>query len=155
VRVKDVPLSEDDGQIINGLEDHNCEIVKFFRERLRIDNYLTNCQTGDRIIICNLIDTPLPRSLVIGKYKATILHYGQPKPWAEKLKYCKCLGNGHIANECVADWRCRICGDLGHKQSECRKESFSEHGDDSSSESDIMENDNKDEHHVDGQETAC
>jgi hypothetical protein len=42
----------------------------------------------------------------------------------------------------VADWRCRICGVLGHKQWECKKESFSDHGDDSSSEFD-MENDNK------------
>jgi hypothetical protein len=46
-----------------------------------------------------------------------------------------------------ADWRCRICGVLGHKQSECKKESFSDHGDDLSSESDV-ENDNKDENHV-------
>ena len=71
--------------------------------------------------------------------------------WVEKLKCSKCLGNGHKANECVADWRCRICGVLGHKQSECKKESFSDHGDDTSSESD-MENDNKDENHVDDQE---
>ena len=151
VRVKDIPLSADDGQIIKALEDHNWDIVKFFRERLRIDNYLTNCQTGDWIIICNPIDTSLPRSLVMGKYRATILHYGQPKPWAEKLKCSKCLGNGHKANECVVDWRCRICGVLGHKQSECKKESFSDHGNDSSSESD-MENDNKDENHVDDHE---
>jgi hypothetical protein len=39
VRVKDIPLSADDGQIIKALEDHNCDIVKFFRECLRIDNY--------------------------------------------------------------------------------------------------------------------
>jgi hypothetical protein len=71
VCVKDIPLSADDGQIIKALEDHNCDIIKFFRERLRINNYLTNCQTGDRISICNPIDTPLPRSLVIGKYRAT------------------------------------------------------------------------------------
>jgi hypothetical protein len=37
-------------QIIKALEDHNCDIVKFCRERLRIDNYLTNCQTGDLLI---------------------------------------------------------------------------------------------------------
>jgi hypothetical protein len=43
VRVKDIPLSADDGQIIKALEDHNCEIVKFFRERLRIDNYTHLC----------------------------------------------------------------------------------------------------------------
>jgi hypothetical protein len=44
-----------------------------------------------------------------------------------------------------------VFGVLGHKQSECKKESYSDHGDDSSSESD-MENDNKDENHVDDQE---
>ena len=43
-------ISADDGQIIKALEDHNCDILKFFRERLRIDNYLTNCQTGDLLI---------------------------------------------------------------------------------------------------------
>jgi len=62
VRVKDIPLSADDGQIIKALEDHDCEILNFFRERLRIDNYLTNCQSGDRIIICKpyrYIFTPL------------------------------------------------------------------------------------------------
>ena len=48
----------------------------------------------------------------------------------------------------MSDWRCRICGVLGHNQSEFKKESLSDHGDDSSSESD-MENDNKDENHVD------
>ena len=38
VCVKDIPLSADDGQIIKALEDHNYEIINFFRERLRIDN---------------------------------------------------------------------------------------------------------------------
>ena len=134
MRVKDIPLSADDGQIIKALEEHNCELINFLRERLRIDNYITNCQTCDRIIICNPINTPLSRSFVIGKYKATILHYGQPKSWVDKLKCSKCFGNGHKATECEADWRCRICGVLGHKQSECRTESFFDHGNDSSSE---------------------
>ena len=120
-----LPLSADDGKIIKALEDHDCEILNFFRERLRIDNYLTNCQSGDRIIIWKPIDTPLPRSLVIGKYRATILHYGQPKPWEDKIKCSKCLGNGHKVNECEFGCRCRICVVLGHKQSKCRKESFS------------------------------
>ena len=30
VRVKDIPLSADDGQITKALEDHNWDIVKFF-----------------------------------------------------------------------------------------------------------------------------
>ena len=63
---------------------------------------------------------------MIGKYRGTILHYGQPKPWVDKIKCSKCL--------------------LGHKQSGCRKEAFSDHGDDSSSESDTMENEKKEDH---------
>jgi hypothetical protein len=50
----------------------------------------------------------------------------QPKPWVDKIKCSKCL--------------------LGHKQSGCRKEAFSDHGDDSSSESDTMENEKKEDH---------
>ena len=52
IRVKDVPLSADDGQILQSLEQYGCVILKHFRERLRYNNMLTNCQTGDRIVIC-------------------------------------------------------------------------------------------------------
>jgi hypothetical protein len=47
---------------------------------------------------------------MIGKYRGTILHYGQPKPWVDKIKCSKFLGNGHKAGECDSGWRCRISG---------------------------------------------
>ena len=81
VRVKDIPLSADDSQIIQALEEHTCKIINWCRERLRNYNYLTNCQTGDQVIICTPINTHLQRSLVTGKYKATIFHYDQHSPW--------------------------------------------------------------------------
>ena len=88
---------------------------------------------------------------MIGKYRGTILHYGQPKPWVDKIKCSKFLGNGHKAGECDSGWRCRMCGVLGHKQLECRKEAFSDHGDDSRSESDTMENE-RTEYHIDDED---
>ncbi|VDI07042.1 Hypothetical predicted protein [Mytilus galloprovincialis] len=75
IRVKDVPLSADDGQIIREMEKHGCSILSSVRERLRYNNKVTNCLTGDRILIC---DGPLtehiPRSIFIGKFKATIIY---------------------------------------------------------------------------------
>ena len=51
VRVKNIPLSVDDGLITRSLTLRNIEIIKLFHEKLRIDDKLTNCETGDRIII--------------------------------------------------------------------------------------------------------
>ena len=68
VRVKNVPLSADDGQIIRIVETlGQCDIKNNYRERLRVDSMLTNCQTGDRIIITGPLKSPLPRNIVIGK----------------------------------------------------------------------------------------
>jgi hypothetical protein len=36
VRVKDIPISTDDGQIIKALEEHTCEIINLCMERLRV-----------------------------------------------------------------------------------------------------------------------
>jgi len=47
INVKNVPLSEDDGQIHRALTLQGCEIQVLFRERLRVDGKLTNCETGD------------------------------------------------------------------------------------------------------------
>lgn len=52
VRVKDVPLSADDGQILRALEEYQCSVINYFRERLRYQNMPTNCQTVNRIFIC-------------------------------------------------------------------------------------------------------
>lgn len=117
IRVKDIPLSADDGQIIRKLEFVGCTVTSTYRERLRIDGLLTDCQTGDRIITVTPIGTPLPRYMEIGKYNATIIHRGQIPPGG--LKCNKCLGDDHRTMECPNDWRCRFCNELGHKQEDC------------------------------------
>ena len=122
IRIKNIPCSAEDGQIHRYLETKGCKIHSYFRERLRVDSQLTNCQTGDRIFICDPPSTPLPRSDFIGKYKAAIIHKGQPFEGERRLTCNKCLEPGHKINECHKDWKCRSCGRFGHKVSECDSE---------------------------------
>jgi hypothetical protein len=51
-----------------------CEIQGIFRDRLRVDGKLTNCETGDRLVISKLLSKPIPRMLKIGKYIARVFH---------------------------------------------------------------------------------
>lgn len=137
IRVKDVPLSADDGQILRALEEYQCTIVNHFRERLRYQNMLTNCQTGDRIFICQgpSLTEDIPRTIPIGKYRATIIYRGQPNPNA-KVKCTKCLSEGHRSANCPNGWRCKGCGAFGHKQSECTDGMFSQSDENSTEEID-------------------
>jgi hypothetical protein len=54
IKIKNVPLSADDGQIDRALAMEGCEIQGIFRDRLRVDGKLTNCETGDRLVISKL-----------------------------------------------------------------------------------------------------
>ncbi|VDI67996.1 Hypothetical predicted protein [Mytilus galloprovincialis] len=125
VRVKDIPLSADDGEILYVFERYNIKILSHYRERLRYKDLNTNCQTGDRIIICLKFENPLPRFLKIGKYAANIIHYGQPRN-NQKIICRKCFEEGHIAGECTNDWKCKGCGKSGHKQDACTEGCFTE-----------------------------
>jgi hypothetical protein len=53
--VKNIPLSADDGQIHRTLTLEGCNIEGIFREKLRVDGRLTNCDTGDRLVISSQI----------------------------------------------------------------------------------------------------
>jgi hypothetical protein len=123
IRVKDVPCSADDGQIYRYLEKQlMCVIHNHYRERLRVDGFLTNCHTGDRIFICDNPGKSLPRSVRIGKYFATIIHRGQIDPRKQTLKCNKCLQQGHKQYECPNQWTCRQCNKPGHRESECHED---------------------------------
>ncbi|XP_063416450.1 protein SREK1IP1-like [Mytilus trossulus] len=39
------------------------------------------------------------------------------------MKYSKCLDEGHTANNCSNGWKCKKCGQLGHRQYECEEHS--------------------------------
>jgi hypothetical protein len=63
IKVKNVTLSADDGQIHRALTLEGCEIQGLFRERLRVDGKLTNCETDGRLIISKTLKKPIPRKL--------------------------------------------------------------------------------------------
>ncbi|CAG2207041.1 unnamed protein product [Mytilus edulis] len=120
VRVKDVPCSADDGQILRAIESEGkCSVHKLNRERLRVDGLLTNCQTGDRILFCDPLENPLPRIIKIGKYRAMVFHKDQIPSSNDTLVCNKCLQNGHRFRDCQNDWVCKQCKLPGHKQADC------------------------------------
>ncbi|CAG2185875.1 unnamed protein product [Mytilus edulis] len=108
----------------------------------------TNCQTGDRIAICDLIPNPL----FIGKYKAVVLHRDQVDT-RTNITCNKCLQEVHT-NDLVCrtyggrgqrasyyttgpgDWVCQACGKSSHTTKYCNADSDSS-SDGSQSDSDI------------------
>ncbi|CAG2187206.1 unnamed protein product [Mytilus edulis] len=46
IRIKNIPLSADDGQLLRYLQNWHLNILNYHRERLRIDGLVTNCQTA-------------------------------------------------------------------------------------------------------------
>jgi hypothetical protein len=124
IKVKNIPLSADDGQIHRVLTLEGCEIQGLFRERLRVKGKLTNCETGDRRVICKVLKKPIPRNLQIRKYLGKIFHNSQPEYQNrnpdERAKTChKCLKPGHLIYECPNDWVCRKCEQSGHIVMDC------------------------------------
>ncbi|CAC5355503.1 unnamed protein product [Mytilus coruscus] len=148
VRVKNIPLSADDNQIIT-LETSvsKCEVLNCYRERLRIDNKISNCKTGDRILICKTFEQPLPKTMQVGKYWANINHYDQPPPTRPSTKCSKCLDEGHTARECPNGWKCKKCGQFGHKQFECTENMNSDS--EGNEDGDEMDNTSNKENHDD------
>ena len=122
VRVKNVPLSVDDGVIERALTLQKVEVIKLFREKLRIDEKLTNCETGDRLVIAksSSLITPLPPTLMIAQFTARVFHPGQHKTGPPSTLQCtKCLQPGHSSPECQSERVCGNCKKTGHIQSEC------------------------------------
>lgn len=127
VRVKNIPLSVDDDMIKRTLTLRGLEVITLYREKLRINNKLTNCETGDRLVTVksNTLQKPLPRFMNFGNFEARVIHTGQLKPGDEnsaRPKKCtKCLMDGHTFSTCPNDWVCNSCHKEGHKMSDCYK----------------------------------
>ncbi|CAG2186049.1 CNBP [Mytilus edulis] len=121
IRIKNIPLSADDGQLIRYLQNWHLEVLNYQRERLRIDGFVTNCQTGDRIFYVEPFDITIPRNVKIGKYRGLIFYKGQTNQNAE-IECTKCLQKGHKKSECTNDWKCKTCGTNGHISKDCTAE---------------------------------
>jgi hypothetical protein len=125
VRVQNIPLSADDNIIKRVLTLTGADVISIYRERLRVDNKLTACETGDRIIIVKTssLKEPLPKFMTFGTFTGKVYHVGQPKHNPSKpLKCGRCLQDGHLFRNCPNDWVCTLCTESGHKRADCPKE---------------------------------
>lgn len=159
IKVKNVPISADDDQIERALTIHGCDIQGIFRERLRVDSRLTNCETGDRIIISRTLKKPIPRTLQIGKYIATVFHSGQPefenrnKSDASQKLCHKCLQPNHIIQNCPNEWVCKTCHKSGHKMMDCTEDIQTHETEDAKDNTSSDEEDDKSETETDDIQT--
>lgn len=121
IRIKNIPLSADDGIITRVLTLRGIEIISITRDKLRIQGRLTNCETGDRLVVVKStsLQEPLPNFMMFGVFTARVFHVGQVAGSRPDVKCTKCLKTGHKYNQCENDWVCRTCNQPGHKQSEC------------------------------------
>lgn len=121
VRVKNIPLSVDDGIITRVLTLKHIDVISCKREKLRINGKLTNCSTGDRLVTVksSTLTEPLPNYLNFGQFTGRCIHSGQNKQ-TRIIKCTKCLEDGHKISQCPNQWACKRCKQFGHKQAECK-----------------------------------
>ena len=119
IKVMDIPLSADDGTIKRVLILRGLEVISLTRDKLRFNGKLTNCETGDRIIIikATTLSEPLPKFMDFGQFKGRVWHRGQMSPKNDKCS--KCLQQGHHVSKCPNEWMCTQCLTSGHKRSDC------------------------------------
>lgn len=120
IRVKNIPLSVDDGIITRALTLRHLDVISCKREKLRINGKLTNCSTGDRLVTVKstTLVEPLPNYINFGQFVGRCIHPGQNNP-ARITKCTKCLQDGHKISQCPNEWLCKRCKQSGHKQAEC------------------------------------
>ena len=77
IRVKNIPLSADDGIIARNFTLKGLDVIQLMRERLRINGKLTNCETGDRLVTVKTLSLkePLPKSIQFGQFIGRVLQY--------------------------------------------------------------------------------
>lgn len=123
VRIKNVPLSVDDGIITRSLTLKHVEVLVCQREKLRINGKLTNCATGDRLVLdkSSTLLEPLPYTMNFGHFVGRVIHQGQTntKPSRSIMKCSRCHEDGHKFSQCTNEWVCNGCKQSGHKQTDC------------------------------------
>ncbi|CAG2236201.1 PI4KA [Mytilus edulis] len=63
-------------KLLKSLENlRDCAIMNICKERLRYDNMITDCQTGDRIVICQgPLEEPIPKTYLSVNIEETVLY---------------------------------------------------------------------------------
>lgn len=116
--ISNIPLSYSDNDILHAVNNLGVTALsKLISERDRDDKgKLTHWKTGRRFVYISLPKSPLPRTLEVGPFKASLFHKEQKTADRQKAATCrKCLQTGHMAADCMAPIKCRQCFKDGHK----------------------------------------
>ena len=116
--ISNVPLSYSDNDILLPVNNLGVKALsKLICERDRDEKgKLTHWKTGRRFLYIALPKTPLPRTLEVGPFKASLYHKEQKTVDRQRAATCrKCLQPGHMATDCTAPVKCRQCFKDGHK----------------------------------------
>ena len=118
VIISNVPLSASNDDLIGAIEAQGVTLLSKMRYELARDksNRLTRFKTGRRQFFIAVPDTPLPRKMQIGHFKAEVYHKEQRQVALQATRECyKCLETGHIAATCENPIKCRDCRAEGHR----------------------------------------
>ena len=113
VVIGNVPISVSNTDILNAIVQLGVKTRSSIRDELDRDENgkLTRWLTGRRFIFIDVPEGPLPKTVKIGAFTATIYHKEQ-----KKLTCSNCLVvNSHHASICTAPTKCRVCLKDGHK----------------------------------------
>jgi len=113
--IGNVPMSYNNEDILSVLEKNKVKARSgMYDERGRDENgKLTRWKTGRRFLYISLPSTPLPKSLSVGLFQAS-LYYRERKD-RDDATCGKCLQTGHNTKACAAPIKCRACLQDGHK----------------------------------------
>lgn len=75
--MSNISSSADDSMIFAFFQSITVVITSYFRERVRKDGALTDCQSGDRIFYVEPMEGTSPRFPRISTYNAKIYYKGQ------------------------------------------------------------------------------
>lgn len=118
ITVKGIPLSVDDQEIINMLQQHSVTLTSSIRhEKIRhpVTRKMTSVMNGNRFVYAKPLKngTYLPRQSECAGIRCQIFHKGQPSNKREP-KCTNCWGK-HWLFQCTEQKKCRICLQEDHE----------------------------------------
>ena len=112
VVVGNVPISVSNEDILMTIQQLGIKTrSRLLDERERDQNgKLTRWKTGRRFIYIDVPERPLPKTIKVGQFTASVYHKEQKSPACSR-----CLEKDHRASACTAPIKCRQCLCDGHR----------------------------------------
>ena len=118
VIINNIPISFSDDELLKSIKELKCEVrSKLIQERDRDSSgKLTRWLTGRRFLYITVPPTPLPKTINVGPFRASLYHWEQKQIDRSKHAECKnCFSKDHATTECREAIKCKQCFQSGHK----------------------------------------